>query len=387
MNTINEIYKKLEEIQHLPTFRNLIETDLSKFYHFPSRLLINLSSTYFANRQYNPESKGQLKLRSSITKLYTKVSHLAENIFVTASTSESYQVIFNVLKFDNTRVLLPRPTYPLFDYLAKFSNIEIDYYDLIYDDENGWTVDIDSLVKQIKDGSRFLVIISPNNPTGSSVEKKIFDDVCKIAVEKNLIVIVDEVFSIFQEEFLSTGRNPTLYDDVLSSNYPNLKVFFLNGISKMFALPDLKIAWFVGVNLSQIDKEAFEIYLDTFLNANYLAQDIITNLINSSESLTFQRDMVVSILSKSQSLHNHGYIKKANTSLQIEDLKLDSNESIKILNANSGIHRVLNISNTRFKEEDYVLKLLDEKKIFVHPGYFYEIPREPNEVNIVMSLL
>lgn len=393
----NRIYTLLEKIKTEPNFQDLIKTNLSDTFKFPSHVLTNLAREYFENRSYIPNSKGLESCRKAISTLYNQEENLAENVIVTASSSESYQMIFQVMNsiftnvatklnfVEKNRILLPNPSYPLFEHLAKFNDLEVDYYNL--SEKNDWNIDLDSIVANITSNTRFLVLISPNNPTGSFISKIEFEEICKLANEKNLILIVDEVFSIFQNEFLDNKINPTLWNENLK-NYPNAKFFFLNGISKMFALPDMKLAWFLCENLDEQELEQFEIYNDTFLNANYLIQNIFDKLVVSDEVKNFQNEMVSQILEFSVHSVITNEVKRTELSpATFELLKLTGNEVIKTYNVNSGIHRIVNISGTNLSEEEYILRLLGEKHIFVHPGYFYELENKPNEVNLVMSIL
>jgi len=321
---------------------------------FPSRVLIESSTKYFKNRTYQPDSKGLLPTRVEISKFY-KDSH-PENILITASTSESYLNIFNILP-QNSKILFPKPTYPLFEYVAKYANIEYEFYDLEVD---YWNINFKNLESKlaIDNNISAIVIISPNNPTGSVIGEFEFRKLQNLAIKYNLKLIIDTVFDTFDY------KKTTLLTSLPITT--KIEIFWLNGISKMFALPDLKLAWIYYQNpeISILDK--METFNDTFLNANYLSQSIFSEI--AENGVEFQNSMRNQLESN---LHICNDIDK-----NIYQYSLPE----------GGIHFVLSYNKERFNSDlEFSEFLENEVSILSHPLSYYEY--FSSKPSVVLSIL
>jgi aspartate/methionine/tyrosine aminotransferase len=349
----NEIAKALEIAKKHPDFIDLMQTNFTAFKSgIPATTLTDLSAKYFANRTYNPDSLGLLKTRESISQIY-QGTIIPEKILVTASTSESYSLLFNALTATQDEILLPQPGYPLFEYLAEYSKITTKFYRLA--ESNNWQPDLISITKQISEKTKGIVLISPNNPTGSIITKENLEAIINIAREHKLFIIFDEVFS----DFTYLGNK---FTRPITNEVP---FFLLNGISKMLAMPDLKLAW-IACNsaVSTEVLELLELANDTYLNANYLVQDMFPELLKNKE---LAQKGIKEILEQ-----NYKFLQE------------NLGQGISANLPQGGIHAVIKLK-IKLPEEAACLKLLRDYNLSLHPGYFYDLYSE--EPHFVISLL
>ncbi len=344
---MNQIYTLYESLRGDKNFVNLISTSFSDHFSFPRELFKNEVNKYIDNRKYSPDSKGNLNTRKYISKNF-------ENVFLTASTSESYFLILSSLANLGDKVSLPKPSYPIFEHLLNGIKIDYEFYELSFEDN--WEIDISKL----NPDNKFLVLISPSNPTGTCISQKKLDEVLSWASKNKVIVILDSVFEDFSEDILRIDT------DYLA--------FKLNGISKQLALPDMKLAFIeVFSNNNKITEETLEkleIQNDTYLNSSSLIQEIYPSL--NSNSVNFQNEM-------------KEHIKNSREKIYKELVRL----GFEVVKPNGGIHTLFRIkksSKSTLTEEDIVIKLLSEYKVFIHPGYFYDY-EESGYYSFVMSVL
>lgn len=317
---------------------------------FPAEILHAAADRYWATRRYDPDPHGLPAAREAIVRYYdgrrapdargrgsTGTSLSVDDVFITASTSEAYGVLFALLAGPGDNILAPDVSYPLFEYLAAIEHVELRPYRL--DEERGWQIDPDSLRDQVDRRTRAILVISPHNPTGATVQapQPVFDEV-------GLPVICDEVFAEFEYR---APRTLPVFD-----LHPGLPVFTLNGISKMFALPDLKLGW-IALNRPAAKQyaERLELINDTFLGANTLTQTMLPAL--------FEQGMGFVDAMRS----------RTRTSLDQTIDTLSRCARLRIHPPDGGYYlfpRVLNCGD----EEELVLELL-ESGVLTHPGYYY----------------
>ena len=234
---------------------------------FPQALLETiLAEASRSCEVYRPDPLGQRAAREAVCRYYAAqgISMPAANILLTPGTSISYWYCFRLLADEGEEILCPRPTYPLFDYIARLSGVRLVYYRL--DESSGWAIDVDRLESQISNATRALVLISPHNPTGHVAGFEEIRGLAEVARRHNLALIADEVFS----EFLA-GQGPL--PRPAASDAPI--VFTLNGFSKMYALPGLKFGWIaVTGDPGHVTEamRALELISDTFLPVNEITQ-------------------------------------------------------------------------------------------------------------------
>ena len=308
---------------------------------FPPELLCRAANQYFSARRYEPDPHGDLNARAAIANYYAArlppLRPTTDEIFITASTSEAYGLLFALLTEPGDNVLAPAVSYPLFEYLAAIYHIELRPYAL--DEARGWRIDPASLHAQTDSRTRAILVISPHNPTGMIVQAAL-----PTLTRLNLPIICDEVFAEFP--YRVPAAPP------LGALHPELPVFHLNGISKMFALPDLKLGWIAlsGPAL-EIYGERLELLNDTFLGANSLTQSMLPMLF--AHGAVFVARMRAHM--------------RANLDLALE--LLGRSKHFRTHAPDGGYYlfpEVLSWSD----EEELVLHLL-EFGLLTHPGYFY----------------
>ena len=221
---------------------------------------------------YEPEPKGLFSAREAVSFYYG--GHGAEvdpnHIFLTTSTSEAYSFLFRLLCNAGDEVLVARPSYPLFDYIAQLDDVHLREYPLLYDpnadpnalSSHAWHLDLHALQSAITSRTRAVILVHPNNPTGnfaSRSERTALEDLC---AERNLALIVDEVFL----DYPLDAAQPSF-----TTAEPRCLTFVLSGISKVCGLPQMKASWIATCGPSHLAQEAMErmeIIADTFLSMN-----------------------------------------------------------------------------------------------------------------------
>jgi len=305
---------------------------------------------------YDPQPKGLRSAREAVVRYYASIVD-PESLILTTSTSEGYSYVFRLLCNPGDEILVPKPSYPLFDFLADLQDVKLVPYSLIYD--HGWQIDFHSLEAGLTKNSRAIVLVHPNNPTGSYIsgqERKRLNELCH---QHQLALIVDEVFLDYAHD---GEHKPTFAanEDALT--------FTLSGISKISALPQMKMAW-IAVSGPQADVAAamqrLEIIADTFLSLNAPVQLAASVLLD-------QRKMIQPQL-----------LSRVRVNLSELDRQLARQKSCSRLEVQGGWYAVLRIPVTR-SDEDFAVELLRRSGVLVHPGHFYDFP---SDGYLVLSLI
>ena len=301
-------------------------------------------------RVYRPDSFGQSVTRQAICDYYEAqaVRLRPEEILVTPGTSISYFYCIKLLANNGDEILCPSPSYPLFETIARLSDVQLTSYRLR--EANGWEIDLDYLESRFTSRTRAIVVISPHNPTGMVASEKQLGSLAEIAQRHQLPIIADEVFSEFLFEIQTLPR-PALT--------PAPLVFTLNGLSKMLALPGMKLGWMAvsgDPTLVKKSMRALEMISDTFLPVNELVQFITPEILKRGAEFL---------------AHYKGWVR------QCRDLALDAVSqcpNLKCVPPSGGFYLAARILGAERDEDDWVIDILDQCKVLVHPGYFYEIP-------------
>jgi aspartate/methionine/tyrosine aminotransferase len=305
--------------------------------------------------RYQPEPFGNAEARQAIAQRF-QLS--AGQVALTASTSEAYALLFKLLANPGDEVLVPAPSYPLFEYLAQLEAVRTRSYRLAYD--GSWFIDFASLQAAVSDRTRALILVNPNNPTGSFVQEAEFLRLRDFALEHQLALISDEVFMdyAFGE---SAARVTTLNGrhDVLS--------FTLNGLSKSAGMPQMKLGW-IAVNGPIAERQRawshLEFILDTYLSVSAPVQLAAKALLRMGDGI--QAHIRTRIFSNLSTLE-----------------ELLSNSPVHRLHSEGGWSAILQVPRI-LSEEDWITRLLKEKAVIVQPGYFFDMP---GEAYLVVSLL
>ena len=212
---------------------------------------------------YDPDTRGMRSAREAVAGYYGDhgAGVDADAVVLTTSTSEGYGYLFRLLCDAGDEVLVAQPSYPLFDFLADLEDVRLRAYPLFYD--NGWWIDFAELEKRIGPKTKAIVVVHPNNPTGHATGAAERERLQEICLRHGLALILDEVFLDYPlgEERLTSfavGPHPVL-------------TFCLSGMSKIAGLPQMKVAWILGLGPERVQREAMgrlEVIADTFLSVN-----------------------------------------------------------------------------------------------------------------------
>ncbi|HWT65059.1 MAG TPA: pyridoxal phosphate-dependent aminotransferase, partial [Terracidiphilus sp.] len=143
---------------------------------------------------YDPQPRGLLTAREAVERYYADhgVSIHPEQIILTTSTSEAYSFLFRLLCDAGSEILVPQPSYPLFDFLAELDDVRLKAATMVYD--HGWQIDPEGFRRVVSPETRAIVLVHPNNPTGHFTKAWEAEELGKLCREHDLALIVDEVF-------------------------------------------------------------------------------------------------------------------------------------------------------------------------------------------------
>lgn len=324
-------------------------------FEYPSELLLALSEPDALD--YDPDPRGSLAAREAVSRYYGEgdASVQASNILLTTSTSEAYGYIFKLLCDPGDGILVPQPSYPLFDFLTDLELVELQQAAMIYD--HGWQLDLDGLRRSIRPNTRAVVLVHPNNPTGHLTEEKEARELADICRRYDLALIVDEVFLDY---LLAEAKEDTAGDSgSFLGRDLGILVFVVSGISKICGLPQMKAAWLAVAGPGSEEAMArLEVIADTYLSMNAPVQRALPVWLSGRAHIQNQiRGRVRQNLTELDSL----------LAAQPEGAAL-----INRLKVKAGWYAVLRIPATH-PDEQTVRELLD-LGVWVHPGYFFGMP-------------
>lgn len=325
------------------------------FLDYPNAAITDAFSRIDSFR-YAPEPLGAFFARLAVSRYYAShgIDIPPEWIVLTASTSEAYALLFKLFCNPGDEILVPAPSYPLFEFLAQLESVRVENYHLRFD--GSWYIDFEHLRKQITPRTRAIVVVNPNNPTGSFIRPSEAAMLEEIAIERAIPVVCDEVFLDFgfvsQFELVKTfiGRN-----DVVS--------FSLNGLSKAAGMPQMKLGWIVinGPEAQRtLARERLELITDTYLSVGTPVQKALPRLFEIGGDIrTMIQGRIAHNLSMLQNVLQSG--------------------AAQPLHCEGGWSAIVRLPATR-SEESWTLRLLNECGVVVQPGYFFDMPSEPYAV-------
>lgn len=357
---INRLTAALEERRQ--SGRPVIDLTLSNptraGFAYPEEIWRILGKT--AASTYRPEPLGLTRARRAVADYYANegISFDIDQILLTASTSEAYGFLFKLLADPGDEILVPRPSYPLFEFLAGLEGAETRSYPLRYG-AAGWEVDVDRLAAALGERSRAVVLVHPNNPTGSFVAHHARDAIISLARECGLALIVDEVFADYALE-----PDPARVASFAAE--AEVLTFTLSGLSKVLGLPQLKLSWMVVGGPDGVRQEALarlELIADTYLSVGTPIQEALPELMELRDEIQEQIRA------------------RIRTNLALLQEKTTGSRKVQSLRCEGGWYAVLEVEAD---EEELTLELLQKDGVLLHPGYFFDFAREGF---IVLSLL
>jgi alanine-synthesizing transaminase len=327
---------------------------------FPPHILRAAADGFWDARRYRPDPRGAAPARESIAAYYAarraSTAPLVvdrEHVFLTASTSEAYGLLFALLTDPGDNVLAPRATYPLFEHFAAVHHVELRTYEL--DETRGWAIDEDSLLTAADARTRAVLLVSPHNPTGMTIRQRI-----PALDALGLPLICDEVFA----EFTAPAEPAPL----VAALHPGLPCFTLNGISKMFALPDLKLGWVLMNPPAAAQFGArFEILNDAYLGANSLTQHMLPHLF--AHGMPFVEAMRARV-------RDH---------LDFAASELSAHPAFEVRRPEGGYYLFPRVRG--WDDEDALVLHMLERGVLVHPGYYYGLDAERDGAHLMISCL
>jgi alanine-synthesizing transaminase len=327
---------------------------------YPAGLLAPLADP--ANLAYAPTPRGLRSAREAIAIDYVRhgLDVDPEQIFLTASTSEAYSHLFKLLCDPGDEVLVPRPSYPLFEHLTMLDGVQAVPYALDY--HGVWSIDLASLAAAVTPRTRALLVVSPNNPTGSRLKARELEAIATLCACHDLALIGDEVFTdyVFRDVVAEEAVSVLAQAGVLTCA--------LGGLSKSAGLPQLKLGWIVMKGPAARCAEAAErldVICDTYLSVATPVQRAAPALL---EQGTIVRGRIQARLDA-----NRRALQRA----------LAQAPGCTLLHLEAGWSAVVRVPAIH-GEEALVLDLLEHDHVLVSPGYFYDFPRE---AYLVVSLL
>jgi aspartate/methionine/tyrosine aminotransferase len=310
---------------------------------------------------YDPQPKGLPNARSAVAAYY-QTQHGIQNLdldrlILTTSTSEGYSFVLRLLCNPGDELLVPKPSYPLFEFLADLQDVKLVPYPLIYD--HGWQMDFPSLEKAVSKRTRAVVVVHPNNPTGSYVHPQEQESLNRFCREHELALIADEVFLDYAHD-RAPRQSFAANQDVLT--------FTLSGVSKISALPQMKVAWIATSGPAQQVEAAqarLEVIADTYLSMNAPIQCATPVLLDQRKNI--QPQLLDRVLSNLAEL----------------DRQLAQQKTCQRLSLEGGWYAVLRVPVTQ-TDEELAVDLLSRKAVLVHPGHFYDFSTDGY---LVLSLI
>ena len=304
---------------------------------------------------YEPHPFGLASAREAVARELRRPGLAASHLVLTASTSEAYMFVFKLLCDPGDEVLVPAPSYPLFEHLARFECVRLVPYRLAYDGQ--WHVDVDSLRRAAGPRTRAVLVVSPNNPTGSYLKKVELEAIASLG----LPIVSDEVFAAY-----SFGPDSHRVESALEAE--GSLVFALGGLSKLAALPQMKLAWMAVGGPDEeraIALERLELIADSALSIGTPVQHALPALLDhrspSTEAI------------------------RARTRENLDALGelLGPTSPATVLRVEGGWYATVRLPRTQ-GEEQWALDLLEGDGVYAHPGHFFDFEDEPY---LVLSLL
>jgi aspartate/methionine/tyrosine aminotransferase len=328
-------------------------------FDYPLDLLTSLADP--RGLTYSPDPLGLVEAREAVAAEYKRRGEAVDvsRIVLTASTSEAYSLLFKVLADPGGEVLVPKPSYPLFDVLTTLDGVIPHAYDLDYDGH--WSIDLASVERALTPQTRAILLVSPNNPTGSFVSSDEVDRLAELCRPRGAALIVDEVFADYPLD--DRRRHPA---SVLART--DVLTFSLGGLSKAVGLPQLKLGWIAASGPDQVIAdvlERLEVAADAYLSVGTPVQLAAPELLRRGAAI--RRQIAARIAANYQQLKKLGSAEPA----------------CRVLTTEGGWYSVLQVPTYR-PEEELILELLDGDGVLAHPGYFFDFPRESF---VIVSLL
>jgi alanine-synthesizing transaminase len=305
---------------------------------------------------YDPDPKGLPSARAAVVAYYREmnpgVNVDPENLILTTGTSEAYSFLFRLLCDPGDEIVIAQPSYPLFEFLATIQDVSLRPFNLIYD--HGWQIDFQVLGETITARTRAILLVHPNNPTGHFIRPTEAERLQSICAEHSLALVVDEVFLDYK--IGTSAAAAPAYRTFAAGD--RALTFVLSGLSKIVALPQMKLGWIAASGPEARVRDAMarlEIISDTYLSLCAPLQCALPALL--AQRAKMQRELLHRI---------EGNICTLDTALSAQKL-------VSRLAVEGGWYAILRTPAVQ-SDEELAIQLLEKRGILVQPGHFYEFP-------------
>ena len=301
---------------------------------------------------YRPDPLGLPSAREVVKAYYAEkgVNVPASRLLLTASTSDAYSYIFRLLCEADDEVLIPAPSYPLFSFLADISDVRLKSYALEIGEDGLWRMNRTAFMEALTVRTRAIIVVNPNNPSGSFVRSEDLDFMLAVAKERKIAIICDEVFADYA---LDAGADAV---PTLAGRCGGVLSFVLSGISKILALPQMKLAWMLvqgPEDVLEVALKRLEIIADSYLSVN-------TPVMLAFGDWMGRRSEVQALLQA-----------RLRENVQAMNEIFRDYEGLDALRVEGGWYALLRMKGV-YNEESFVLRLMEDERVAVHPGYFYD---------------
>ena len=327
---------------------------------YPDEALLDALTPNPSTLLYAPEPNGLLQAREAVSRYYRAHGAAvgAGEIVLTSSTSEAYGYLFKLLCRAGDEVLVPQPSYPLFDFLATLDAVRPVAYPLFFHD--GWRIDFGALEQALTSRSRAILVVHPNNPTGSYVSVEDRERLIALVAERGLALVADEVFLDFP-----LAREPAARSLIDSEQG---LVFALGGLSKLAGLPQLKLSWMAVGGAPPRRAEALlglEHIADHYLSVGTPVQLATPRLLEIAPGI---RDAIS---------------QRTRENLARLEAWTHSESAVTLLAPEGGWYASLRLPAIQ-SSEAWALDLLETASVYLHPGSVFGFQ---SEAFVVVSLL
>lgn len=318
---------------------------------------------------YAPQPLGTAGARYAVAQEYVRqgVTIPLERIVLTASTSEAYSLLFKLLCDAGDEVLIPQPSYPLFEMLSRLDNVQTVPYSLQL--HGHWALDRASIERALTDRTRAVLLVTPNNPTGSLVPHEDVEWLAQMCAARGIAIVADEVFADYRwRDESGVAAHSVKADTAIASRPLPALCFSLGGLSKSAGLPQMKLGWMAVGGPEALVAEALnrlELICDTYLSVSTPVQVGAMSLIEGGSRVrAYITERVLANLATCRDM-------------------VRRRSDVTMLEPDGGWCVVLQVPATE-SEEHLVLRLLEQHHVLVHPGYFFDFPKE---AFLILSLL
>lgn len=309
---------------------------------------------------YRPDPFGLLSARTAVAADFARrgLTIRPDRIVLTSSTSEAYSLLFKLLCDPGDEALVPRPSYPLFEHLTRLDAVVPVSYPLEY--HGRWTIEMDELTRRMSVRTRAILIVNPNNPTGSFAAVPDIERLGSACHTAGIPLVGDEVFTDYA--LSSDARRTSVLDQ------QSALAFSLGGLSKSAGLPQVKLGWIgIGGPDEEVDEalKRLAVIADAYLSVATPVQQALPAILRDGAAVRRQiQDRLIANLGR------------LNAALSVDP-------SCRVLHADAGWYAVIQVPAIQ-SEESLVLDLLERDRVLVHPGYFFDFV---DEAFLVVSLL